>query len=1149
MTRILLTKTLLLLAACGTTAAAGADGLVSSFANPPESARPGVYWYFMDGNLSREGMTRDLESMKAAGLGHLVFLEVNVGVPRGPVNFLSEQWQDLYVHAVREAERLGLEITLGSGPGWTGSGGPWVKPEQSMQHLVASQIEVQGPGQFSGTLAVPPPHRPFFGDVPRQMRAQWEGFFRDVAVLAFPTPATAASIVDLDEKALVYRAPFSSQPNVKPRLEAPAGFPADPPGATIPLDQVVDLTPRLKPDGTLDWPIPAGKWTVLRFVSRNNGASTRPAPEPGIGFECDKFDAAALDAHFDQYVGKLLKKVGPRPAGRGWTMLHIDSWEMGAQNWTPKLRAEFLKRRGYDPQPFYPVYLGHLVGSRERSERFLWDLRLTGQELVIENHAEHLQQLGRKHGFTLSIEPYDMNPANDFDLGAVADMPMCEFWSVGFETAFSCQEATSIGHVLGRPVVAAEAFTGAPGENWKLYPGALKNQGDWAFATGINRLTYHTFAHKPDEGRPGMVMGPYGVHWDRGQTWWPLAADYHRYITRCQHVLRQGRTVADVLYLMPEGAPNVFQPPASAFAGSSRLPDRRGYNFDGCSAQTLLKLAEVRAGRIVFPGGATYRLLVLPNCETMTPELLRKVESLVKAGATVVGNPPRQSPSLVDYPACDRDVAQRAEALWGSLRPPVEPASRRYGKGRILWGEALRSTATAALPALLEAQWIWAAQGQPAQSAPVGQVLFRREFIVPAGRKLSSARLELTADNRFAATLNGKPVLTGDNFHQIFAADVTTALQRGTNVLTVLAENGGEAPNPAGLVGALQLQFTDRSRQLVTTDGQWSAASGGATEAGTPAQVLGAAKMAPWNLQAQPVAPPLYAHYDLTAALLRELGVAEDFVATGPVRYTHRRTADRDIYFVANRSDQVVQATATFRVAGGTPELWDPIGGGIRSLPQFTRAGGRTEIALRFEPCESYFVVFPTRKSGATVAPPSRGAQNFAQFTELGTLDRAWDVAFDPAMGAPAQVRFEKLADWTQRPEPELQHYSGMATYRTTFDLPAAEFSNRKAALYLDLGAVQVMARVRVNGTDCGVVWTAPWRVDISRAARVAGNTLEIEVANLWPNRMIGDAAAPDRPYTQTTYRPYKAGDALLPSGLLGPVRLLKPGMPAGMGQ
>lgn len=1116
-----------------------ADPLAKMFCEPPDSARPGVYWYFMDGNLSREGMTRDLESMKAAGIGHLIFLEVNVGVPRGPVNFLSEEWQDLFVHAVREAERLGIEITLGSGPGWTGSGGPWVKPEQSMQHLVAAKVEVQGPGRFQGTLPVAPPHRPFFGDVPASMRAQWEGFYRDVAVQAFPTPPNPATLADLDEKSLVYRAPFSSQPNVKPRIEAPADFPEDPPGAVIPLEKVMDLTDRLRPDGTLDWEIPPGKWTVLRFVSRNNGASTRPAPEPGIGFECDKFDAAALDAHFQEYVGRLLAKVGRRPAGRGWTMLHIDSWEMGAQNWTPRLREEFARRRGYDPQRFYPVYAGHVVGSREQSERFLWDLRLTGQELVIENHARHLKRLGRKHGFGLSIEPYDMNPANDFDLGAVADVPMCEFWSLGFDTTYSCHTAASIAHVLGLPVVAAEAFTAGPEEAWKLYPGALKNQGDWAFATGINRFAYHTFAHKPDEGRPGMVMGPYGVHWDRGQTWWPMAAEYHRYITRCQYLLRQGRAVADVLYLMPEGAPNVLQPPPSAFVGASRLPDRRGYNFDGCSAQVLLDRARVRSGQIVFPGGAAYPLLVLPNSDTMTPELLRKIESLVKAGATLVGNPPRKSPSLVNYPACDREVARRAEALWGGLFPPPEQTVRPYGKGRIIWGQALSASLSARPSLIREARWIWFPQGEPAQSAALGTVRFQREFVIPPERVLDSARLEMTADNAFKAEINGAPVLEGGNFHQVYAADVTSALKRGANLLTVVAENGGDAPNPAGLIGALLLEFSDRSQEIILTDDRWTAALAESPAAAQPPKVLGAAEMAPWRLDPPLPGRPLYPDYQLTAAVLRDQRVTEDFTCPAPVRYTHRRTKNREIYFVANRTDQPLRTTAVFRVAAGVPELWDPLSGQVRPLPQFLRRAGMTEVPLHFEPFESYFVVFPLQR-GAAVASSHASTRNFADFIELQTLAGAWDVSFDASMGAPPAVRFETLEDWSRRPEPGLKYYSGIATYRTTFQLASAEIPGAGAELFLDLGRVEVMARVRVNGTDCGVAWTAPWRVDISRAVRAGANQLEIEVANLWPNRMIGDAASSGPKFTQTTYRPYKATDPLLPSGLLGPVRLLR---------
>jgi len=133
---------------------------------------------------------------------------------------------------------------------------------------------------------------------------------------------------------------------------------------------------------------------------------------------------------------------------------------MGAQNWTPKFLAEFKKRRRYDPKPYLPTYTGRVVGSLEISERFLWDSRLTAQELVLENHAGHLKKLGRKHGFELSIEPYDMNPTADLDLGAVADVPMAEFWSVGygFDSSFSCIESTSIAHTMGKPIVSAEAL-------------------------------------------------------------------------------------------------------------------------------------------------------------------------------------------------------------------------------------------------------------------------------------------------------------------------------------------------------------------------------------------------------------------------------------------------------------------------------------------------------------------------------------------------------------------------------------------------------------------------------------------------------------------------------------------------------------------
>ncbi|MCA9440034.1 MAG: glycosyl hydrolase, partial [Candidatus Omnitrophica bacterium] len=459
--------------------------LSDEFRHPPESARPWTYWFIMDGNVSREGITADLEAMAKAGLGGVILMEVDVGIPRGPVEFMSEEWRELFKHAVEEAERLGLQITLNAGPGWTGSGGPWVDVEQSMQHLVASATEVDGPKMFQAALPVPEPRPPYFGEsgLPPEILEARKNFYSDVAVLTIPR-IDGYRIADIDEKALYVRAPYTSKPGVKPFLPAPAEYPNLPVQSVISATAILDLTDHLQPDGRLNWEVPKGEWTLLRFGRRTTGANTRPAPRPGLGFESDKFDKAALDSHFENFVGKLLEAVGPRPVDRenGWTMLHIDSWEMGSQNWTDGFGAEFRKRRGYDPTPYLPALTGRVVDNLEISERFLWDLRLTAQELVIENHAQHLKELGRRHGFGLSIEPYDMNPTADLTLGGVADVPMCEFWSdgYGFDSAFTCFESTSIAHTLGKPIVAAEAFTAGSGEAWKLYPGAMKNQGDWA---------------------------------------------------------------------------------------------------------------------------------------------------------------------------------------------------------------------------------------------------------------------------------------------------------------------------------------------------------------------------------------------------------------------------------------------------------------------------------------------------------------------------------------------------------------------------------------------------------------------------------------------------------------------------------------------
>ena len=474
---------LLALALAGTGRAAGpSSDLEEGFCNPPASARPWVYWFVMDGNLTREGITADFEALKRAGIGGVIFMEVDVGIPRGPVKFMSPEWRALFKHAVDEAERLGLQITLNAGPGWTGSGGPWVKPEQSMQHLVASAVEVTGPKHFDEVLPRPQRRPAFFGDgqLPPELEQAKNEFYRDVVVLAFPTPAGKERISDIDEKALYVRAPYSSQPGVKARLPSLARYPALPAAEVVPADRVLDLTAKLDANGRLAWDVPEGKWTIMRFGRTSTGAThaASACARPGAGMRQVQTRrrwtriSMRSSARCCARLGR--RRIRPARAGRCCT-LTVGRWVR--RTGPPGFREEFRRRRGYDPLHYLPAMTGRVVDSVEVSERFLWDLRQTAQELIIENHAEHLKALGRRHGFGLSIEPYDMMPCADMSIGAVADVPMCEFWLYGFNTTYSVIEAASIGHTCGRPIVAAESFTSGDAERWQAYPGSMKALG------------------------------------------------------------------------------------------------------------------------------------------------------------------------------------------------------------------------------------------------------------------------------------------------------------------------------------------------------------------------------------------------------------------------------------------------------------------------------------------------------------------------------------------------------------------------------------------------------------------------------------------------------------------------------------------------
>jgi hypothetical protein len=1126
------------------------DAEYAAFLNPPNSARPWVYWYFMDGHLAPEGMKADLESLKRVGIGGGVYLEVNIGIPSGRVPFMSEPWQQMVADALGHADELGLEMALGAGAGWCGAGGPWVKPEESMQFLETSVTRVHGPGKFQGSLSKPKPRTPFFGEetLTPELRQVWEEFYADDYVLAFLAPQGEARTADLEEKALYTRGSYSSQilgpftkvPWVRPALPMQAEYRSEMPAQCVTAATVQDLTTRLRKDGTLEWDIPEGEWILLRAGRRITAQTTRPAPKPGLGWETDKFNPVAAEHHFDAYFGALLERIGNRRhKTTGLTTLHYDSWEMSSQNWSPRFAAEFRQRRGYEMTEFLPAFAGFVVKDRATTERFLWDVRQTAQELVIANQAEKLKQLGQKYGLQIALEPYDLDPCSDLELGKVADVPMAEFWSHYGEinSDWSVVESTSVGHTNGKPVIAAEAFTAEFPERWLQHPASMKSQGDWAFCAGINRIVFHRFQSQSGTDKsPGMTMGPdggYGVHWDRTQTWWDMAGAYHRYVTRCSAMLRRGIFVADVLYMAAEGAPHVFLAPPSVFQ-PGEFPDRWGHNFDGCAPGTLMARASVKDGEIVFPDGMRYKLLVLPQVETMTPELLKRVSQLVEAGATVVGMPPKCSPSLSGYPDCDAQVRATAKRLWGDEDGEQQDGGvRKAGAGNVVHDASAYRWAKA--NPLEGAQWIWAT-GSNAPKGNQGVRIFTQKFRVENASALDMAEVLVTGSPSYDVAVNGTRLGGGHVVDQVRRMDATWLLKNGENEIRITVDCGNHAQNmPFGVIAALEGTGTSGVRVRVVTDAEWTVTTGSSRQepalSREGAVEHGVFDAAPWKLTAASLqATSLYPAYRVTARLLAARGVKPDFEGEG-LRATHRRDGAEDIYFVANRSDQELAETWAFRVTGKQPEWWDAVTGERRTLGQFQERQGRTHVQVRLDGHQSGFIVF---RSGTGAKAEG---ENFPKFRTVVTVDGTWEIAFEPRWGGPASVRFDRLTDWAQRPEEGIRYYSGKAVYRTTFDAP--DIKERELAM--SLGRVCNMASVRLNGRELGVVWVAPWRVGVPQGLlKARGNELEITVANLWWNRLVRDSglAEPERLTWIPGKYPFAGDEPLQASGLLGPVQI-----------
>ena len=919
---------------------AAPGNLEAGFRNPPPSARLRCYWWWLNGNVTKQSITSDLEQMKAKGYGGAIVVDAggaeqehNQRVPAGPL-FGSPQWRELFHHALAEADRLGLQISLNIVSGWN-LGGPMVTPEYSAKLVTWSQTTVKGPIQFDAFLPQPKSKL---------------NFYRDIAVLAYPLRHGPAPnphpIANLPVKGS-FKEAGSSTPDTKPLL---FDIPATPGEQDTGSRDVRTISPNMDATGRLRWNVPAGDWEILRFGYTASGSKVSTASGAWQGLVIDYLDRNAFEWYWKTVIDPILADVKPY-GGKTLAYVVTESWELDGVNWTPRFAAEFRKRRDYDLTPYLPVFAGRIVDDRETSLRFLNDLRKTVGDLVADEHYAVFQNFAQRYGM-------DIHPEAGGPHGAPLDalkclgrsaFPQMEFWAkspihrVKDSDRFFVKEASSAAHIYGKNIVAAEGLTSI-GNHWNESLWAnLKPTFDKAVCEGLSRLVWHTFTSSPKEaGIPGQEYFA-GTHMNPQVTWWEQSAPFFTYLNRAQFMMQQGRFVADALYYYGDHVPNFVQ--LKPTDPAKVMP---GFDYDVTDEEVLLTRLNVENGRLTLPDDMRYRILVLPDLPMISPAAIRKIRSLVEAGATVLGRKPARATGMKG----DAEVRAVADELWGSCT-----SERRFGKGRIV-------------------------------CSGTGRDLLLRDKIAP------------------------------------------------------------------------DFEFT-----------------------GAPVETLD---------------------------------------------YIHRTADGVEIYFVSNQSEQSLQVSAAFRVAGKKPQVWDGVSGEIRAPASWSATtDGRTRVDLALPPYASAYIVFG---SSAAVLPPAPAA------TREQAVEGPWHVRFTSRAKSPADKEFPTLKPWTESADPDLQYFSGTAIYTKTIDVPAAAASSKR--ILLDFGTVGEVAEVFLNGKSVGTYWDPPMQADVTGSIKAGANQIEIRVTNLWINRLKGDAVRPVAERTTRTNITQLPKGPLMPSGLMGPVVL-----------